>query len=76
MLFGNTLGDMIINAQIAYEDCTRFGHSFQDELMLLVIHGTLHILGHDHQRPNGPMRLRERTYLKQVRKERRCLSHA
>jgi probable rRNA maturation factor len=59
----NTLGDIIINAQAAFQDCGRYGQTFLKELLLLVIHSLLHVMGHDHPGPNSSMRKRERTYL-------------
>lgn len=72
----NTLGDMIINAQIAREECGRFRHSFRTELLLLVIHGTLHILGYDHQKEKAPMRRKERAYLNLTQRKRGVPVHA
>jgi probable rRNA maturation factor len=42
------LGDIIISVQRAESQCTAAGHSLEDELCLLVVHGVLHLLGHDH----------------------------
>jgi probable rRNA maturation factor len=42
------LGDVIISFPRALEQSTAAGHSVQDELQLLVVHGVLHLLGHDH----------------------------
>ena len=46
---GNTyLGDIIISYPIAAEQAEKAGHPILDEIQLLVIHGTLHLLGYDH----------------------------
>jgi probable rRNA maturation factor len=42
------LGDVIISYPRAREQATQAGHSLQAELSLLVVHGVLHLLGHDH----------------------------
>ena len=42
------LGDLIIAYPYASEQATREGHMLDDSLSLLVVHGTLHLLGYDH----------------------------
>lgn len=42
------LGDLVIAYPYAAAQATGLGHSVADSLALLVIHGTLHLLGHDH----------------------------
>jgi probable rRNA maturation factor len=42
------LGDLIIAYPYASDQATRESHSVSDSLALLVIHGTLHLLGYDH----------------------------
>jgi probable rRNA maturation factor len=42
------LGDVIISYPRADMQATSGGHSAMDELLLLVVHGVLHLLGHDH----------------------------
>lgn len=42
------LGDIILSVQRAAAQALSAGHSTQDELCLLVVHGVLHLLGHDH----------------------------
>ena len=42
------LGDIIISVPRAEIQSAAGGHSLQDELSLLVVHGVLHLLGHDH----------------------------
>ncbi len=44
----NYLGDVIISYPRAQAQAQAAGHSTADELALLVIHGVLHLLGHDH----------------------------
>lgn len=43
------LGDIIIAYPIAVQQAEAGGHSVMAELILLVIHGTLHLLGYTHE---------------------------
>jgi len=42
------LGDLIIAYPYTLRHAQEAGHAIDDELVLLVIHGTLHLLGYDH----------------------------
>lgn len=42
------LGDVVIALPVAEEQARAAGHGLDAELALLVIHGVLHLLGHDH----------------------------
>lgn len=42
------LGDVIISLPRAQAQAAASGYALQDELQLLVVHGMLHLLGHDH----------------------------
>jgi len=42
------LGDVVISLPRAQEQANAGGHLLVDELQLLVVHGTLHLLGYDH----------------------------
>ncbi|MCJ7434215.1 MAG: rRNA maturation RNase YbeY [Anaerolineales bacterium] len=42
------LGDILISVHCATQQAQAAGHSLQAEAQLLVVHGTLHLLGHDH----------------------------
>jgi probable rRNA maturation factor len=46
------LGDVVLCPQVAAEQATKAGHSTQDELELLSVHGILHLLGYDHAEPD------------------------
>lgn len=52
----NFLGSLVINMQLAQEKANGLGHSLEDEVSLLFIHGMLHLLGYDHEVDNGEMR--------------------
>lgn len=47
------LGDVVISADRARWQAPRFGHSFRKELVLYMVHGVLHLLGHDDERPRA-----------------------
>ena len=42
------LGDILISVPRATQQAEAAGHSVEDEVQLLVVHGTLHLLGYDH----------------------------
>ena len=42
------LGDIIIAFPYAGAQAQQLGHALNDSLVLLVVHGTLHLLGYDH----------------------------
>ena len=45
------LGDVIISYPRAQAQAPAAGHTTSDELVLLAVHGVLHLLGHDHATP-------------------------
>jgi len=54
------LGEVIISYPQAAEQAEEQGHSVEQELALLIIHGILHLLGYDHEKPEEEKRMRER----------------
>src|SRR5690349_17413159 len=48
-------GDIAISADIACANAAHYGHSAAEELKILVLHGMLHLAGHDHESDNGHM---------------------
>lgn len=42
------LGDVVICAEVAAEQAASHAGTLEDELALLVVHGVLHVIGHDH----------------------------
>ncbi|MCW8820668.1 MAG: rRNA maturation RNase YbeY [Sulfurovum sp.] len=64
-IFGMPLGSIIIAESYVKEKAETFGHSIQDELSLLFIHGMLHLLGFDHECDDGEMRMREKELIEQ-----------
>jgi probable rRNA maturation factor len=53
------LGDILISAQRAQRQAEEHGHSVDEEIKILVLHGLLHLLGHDHESDNGEMKRAE-----------------
>lgn len=47
------LGDVIIAVPIAQEQARTAGHTLMAEIQLLTIHGTLHLIGYDHDTPES-----------------------
>lgn len=46
------LGDILISIPRAEEQAKAAGHPLDAEVQLLVVHGVLHLLGHDHAEPH------------------------
>ena len=44
------LGDVVISIETARRQASDYDASLQDELYRLLIHGILHVMGHDHER--------------------------
>lgn len=45
------LGDIVVCPQVAAEQALKAGHSTMEEILLLVTHGMLHLVGFDHAEP-------------------------
>ena len=45
------LGDILLSIPRAAEQARAIGHPLADEAQLLIVHGVLHLLGHDHAEP-------------------------
>ncbi len=46
------LGDVVLCPEVAAAQAREAGHSTSEELLLLTIHGILHLLGFDHAEPD------------------------
>jgi probable rRNA maturation factor len=61
-------GELVLGVEVAAEQAAARGHDVQDELILYVIHGLLHLCGYDDHddTDRATMRARERHYLRQL----------
>jgi probable rRNA maturation factor len=57
---GSLEGEVIVSAETAIATAARFGWRPEDELLLYVIHGTLHLVGYDDLTPEALNRMRQR----------------
>ena len=55
---GELLGDVVVSLDTAAVQARRARRSLDDEVLRLLIHGTLHLLGHDHERSDDARRMR------------------
>ena len=62
---GAVVGDVYICAEVARDNARRQGIGAGEELLRLVVHGTLHVLGYDH--PSGATRTTSGMWRKQER---------
>lgn len=60
------LGDIVISLETARRQALDFGHPVEREVAYLAVHGTLHLLGYDHEdeADKAEMRLAEEDVLK------------
>lgn len=54
------LGDVVICPEVAQGHARRLGHDLDRELDTLLVHGTLHLLGYDHQGHSDKARMDRR----------------
>ena len=58
---GAFLGDVAIDLPYAGRQARRLGHPLRREVQVLLAHGILHLLGHDHETDAGEMFALQRT---------------
>ena len=51
------IGDILISVPYAAKSAEKAGHPLESEVQLLVVHGVLHLLGHDHAEPKKKSRM-------------------
>ena len=54
------LGDVVVCPAVAADQAPTHAGTLDDELALLVVHGILHVLGHDHAEPDETAAMRAR----------------
>lgn len=54
------LGDIVICLDVAENQAKDFGHSLEREMMYLICHSTLHLLGYDHIEEDDKLEMRSR----------------
>lgn len=64
----SSLGDLVISVETAERYAGELGLTFERELEHLVIHGTLHLAGYDHETDNGEMQRLEKRLRKKLLK--------
>jgi probable rRNA maturation factor len=63
---GRPLGDLAISVMRARAQAREFGHTTEDELRILMLHGVLHLLGMDHEKDAGRMARTERRWRREL----------
>lgn len=67
---GALLGDVYIGIEQARRQAAELGIDPSEELLRLVVHGVLHVLGHDHpegeDRVDSPMFVRQESLLREI----------
>jgi probable rRNA maturation factor len=59
---GPFLGDIAISLGRARAQAREFHHSIEHEVQILMLHGVLHLLGHDHETDSGAMARAEKRW--------------
>ncbi|MCI0769715.1 MAG: rRNA maturation RNase YbeY [Chloroflexi bacterium] len=52
-----SLGQVVVSYPQAVRQAAEYGHTVEREVAFLVVHGLLHLLGFDHQRPDDEARM-------------------
>ena len=55
-----SLGDIVISLERAFEQSKEYNHSFEREVCFLVCHSTFHLLGYDHDTEENTKQMREK----------------
>ena len=71
---GEVVGDIYIAPAVAARNARAHGRGVREELLRLVAHGVLHVLGHDH--PDGEARYSSPMWRRQERLVRSALARA
>ena len=60
------LGDLAISASRAKAQAREFGHTTEEEIRILMLHGVLHLMGLDHEADRGQMARAERRWRREL----------
>lgn len=60
-------GDLAISLDTAARQAAAHGHTLPTELRILLLHGLLHLAGHDHEADSGQMVAREQALRRELR---------
>ena len=63
---GGFAGEIAISRNRAAEQAANFGHSVDEEIKILMLHGALHLLGMDHEKDRGGMARAEKRWRKRL----------
>jgi probable rRNA maturation factor len=61
------LGELAISGERATAQAREFGHSVEEEIRVLMLHGVLHLMGMDHERDRGAMLRAEISWRKKLK---------
>jgi probable rRNA maturation factor len=61
-----TLGDLAISVARARAQAKEYGHTTEQEIRILMLHGLLHLLGMDHENDDGRMARAEKRWRRQL----------
>jgi probable rRNA maturation factor len=61
-----SLGEIAISTVRAAKQARQHGHSLEQEIAILMLHGLLHLLGMDHENDHGRMDRTERRYREEL----------
>ena len=67
------LGDLVICKPVLLKQAKQLGHSWKDELNILLVHGLLHLLGFDHETNDADAKLMAKWEKKLLGKKRQGL---
>jgi probable rRNA maturation factor len=58
----SSIGDIAISLARARAQAREFGHAIEQEVQILMLHGVLHLMGHDHETDSGAMARAEKRW--------------
>jgi probable rRNA maturation factor len=59
-------GDIVVSVDMAVRSARRFAHEPAHEIKILILHGMLHLAGHDHETDRGQMARKEERLRRQL----------